>query len=33
MNKFDQAFKKYIVEDAEERAWEQRQIQDAAKKS
>ena len=33
MNKFDQAFKKYIVEDAEERAWEQRQIQDAAKKA
>ena len=33
MNKFDQAFKKYIVEDAEERAWEHRQIQDAAKKA
>lgn len=33
MNKFDQAFKKYIVEDSEERAWEHRQIQDAAKKA
>lgn len=33
MNKFDQAYKKYIVEDAEERAWEHRQIQDAAKKA
>jgi len=33
VNKFDQAFKKYIVEDAEERAWEHRQIQDAAKKA
>ena len=33
MNKFNQAYKKYIVEDSEERAWEHRQIQDAAKKA
>jgi len=33
MKKFDIVYSKIIKEDAEERAWEQRQIQDAAKKA
>ena len=33
MKKFDLVYNKIIKEDAEERAWEYRQIQDAAKKA
>jgi hypothetical protein len=33
MKKFDLVYSKIINEDAEERAWEHRQIQDAAKKA
>ena len=33
MKKFDLVYKKIINEDAEERAWEYKQIQDAAKKA